>query len=172
MTMTAKEHIEAAIELTKDNPKAGAILDMAKTVVCGPLTKRAAVVQEVQPDPIDVHFSEVEIPPHGLYAVVAVAPQNVALFRGESFQATESERGATSIIFIGVGQRQQTPIAVGDKSGDFRGTSSLFFSEGVQGNGVLFDTWEARHYPMYAIVRNLTDKPVRWSAKATGKWVK
>lgn len=127
----------------------------------------------LQPNPIDVHFPEIEIPAHGLYSICAVAPAEVVLFRGERFQVTESSPSATSIIFIGVGQRVQMPIAVG-ADGDFRGILSLFFSSAAvaEVNEILWDTWQTREYPMFAIVRNLTDKPVRWSAKATGKWVK
>lgn len=124
---------------------------------------------------IDVDFPEIELPPHSWRACCAVPPSGVALFRGKRFLAIESEPGATAIVLVGVGQRMQMPISVRHNE-DVDGIPAAVFAAAAEfsdANGVLWDTWQANTpVPMYAVVRNRTDKPVRWSAKVAGDWVK
>ncbi len=116
-------------------------------------------------EPMSVDFDEAMLEPGELKQFVARINPRVALFRGDKLVASESKPMATNITAIKVGQKQQMASYSNPD-----GVKSAFFHETSLGSDILLDTWNP---PLDLIieVKNLSDFPVKWSAKLHGKGV-
>lgn len=119
----------------------------------------------VKAEALTVAFEEVTIEPRDLRFVHATIPADVALFRGTELIVAESNVSATGILCLLIGGKMQMPIppnAMGERSVRYGATA--------QSRDIRLDTWKDGSFVF--LVRNLSDKPVKWSARIEGRAVK